>query len=236
MNKDKRQAHPETVQTLDTTATKRDRKKDKKMAYILIAALCVVGIGSAVVLQNPQWFERKPEEKNTSMYSDRIVSYSFYPTDYDLDVTADETYMGLNRYLYYTNGPETIAITNGDYAQYGAAIAFFGQYFETVIAGDTDTYNTYFTEHYYETNAPHERFAPQMLYNLNVTKLWEELEDDTVTRYAFDVTYMIHRNDGTFRNDIDSDSSKTLYFELVEENDVVKIDRITYYVRRTQGS
>ena len=75
-----------------------------------------------------------------------------------------------------------------------------------------------------------------MLYNLNVTKLWEELEDDTVTRYAFDVTYMIHRNDGTFRNDIDSDSSKTLYFELVEENGVVKIDRITYYVRRTQGS
>ena len=67
MNKDKRQAHPETVQTLDTTATKRDRKKDKKRAYILIAALCVVGIGSAVVLQNPQWFERKPEEKNTSM-------------------------------------------------------------------------------------------------------------------------------------------------------------------------
>ena len=144
--------------------------------------------------------------------------------------------MGLNRYLYYTNGPETIAVTDGDYAQYGATVAFFGQYFETVIAGDTDTYNTYFTEHYYETNAPHERFAPQMLYNLNVTKLWEELEDDTVTRYAFDVTYMIHRNDGTFRNDIDSDSSKTLYFELVEENDVVKIDRITYYVRRTQGS
>ena len=47
---------------------------------------------------------------------------------------------------------------------------------------------------------------------------------------------MIHRNDGTFRNDIDSDASKTLYFELIEENGVVKIDRITYYVRRTQGS
>ena len=75
-----------------------------------------------------------------------------------------------------------------------------------------------------------------MLYNLNVTKLWEKVESDTVTRYAFDVTYMIHRNDGTFRNDIDSDSSKTLYFELIEENGVVKIDRITYYVRRTQGS
>lgn len=228
----KNTSRPDIAQTVDTTDKKQNKKKDKKKAYILITVLCVVGIGSAVLLQNPQWFERKTEEKNTSMYSNRIVSYSFYPTDYNLDVTADETYMGLNRYLYYTNGAETIAITDGNYAQHGVAIAFFGQYFETVIAGDADTYNTYFTEHYYETNDPHERFAPQMLYNLNVKKLWEEIEDDTVTRYAFDVTYMIHRNDGTFRNDIDSDSSKTLYFELVEENNIVKIDRITYYVRR----
>ena len=73
-----------------------------------------------------------------------------------------------------------------------------------------------------------------MLYNIRVEKLWEELEDDTITRYAFDVTYMIHRNDGTFRNDLDSDSSKTLYFELVEENGTVQIDRVTYYVRGTK--
>lgn len=211
------------------------KANQKKKAYILIGVLCGIGIVSAVVLQNPQWFEQKTEEKNTSMYSDRIVSYSFYPTDYDLDVTTDKTYMGLDRYVYFTNGAETIAITDGDYAQYGPAISFFGEYFETVIAGDTETYNSFFTEHYYETNDPHERFAPQMLYNINVTKLWEELEDDTVMRYAFDVSYMIHRNDGTFRNDIDSDSSKKLYFELIEENGNVKIDRITYYVRQSNG-
>lgn len=218
----------------DSTSTARSRKKSKKKAYILIAVLCGVGIVSAVVLQNPQWFERKTEVKNTSMYSDRVVSYSFYPTDYDLDVTADPEYMELDRYVYYKNGPETIAITDGNYTQYGSAISFFGTYFETVIAGDTETYNTYFTDHYYETEKPHERFAPQMLYNIKIEKLWEDLEDDTVTRYAFDVSYMIHHNDGTFRNDLDSDSSKTLYFELVEENGKVQIDRITYYVRGTK--
>jgi hypothetical protein len=50
--------------------------------------------------------------------------------------------------------------------------------------------------------------------------------------WAFNVTYMIHRNDGTFRNDLDSDSSKKLYFELIGWPDgTVKIDYITYYKR-----
>ena len=232
--KDEANVHASTPTAPDASSLALNRKKSKKEAYILIAVLCGIGIVSAVVLQNPQWFERKVEEKNTSMYSDRVVSYSFYPTDYDLDVTADETYMELDRYVYYTNGAETIAIVDGDYEKYGPAIAFFGEYFATVIAGDTETYNTYFTEHYYESNAPHTRFAPQMLYNIRVEKLWEELEDNTITRYACDVTYLIHRNDGTFRNDLDSDSSKTLYFELVEENGTVQIDRVTYYVRGTK--
>ena len=179
--KDEANVHASTPTAPDASSLALNRKKSKKKAYILIAVLCGIGIVSAVVLQNPQWFERKVEEKNTSMYSDRVVSYSFYPTDYDLDVTADETYMELDRYVYYTNGAETIAIVDGDYEKYGPAIAFFGEYFATVIAGDTETYNTYFTEHYYESNAPHTRFAPQMLYNIRVEKLWEELEDNTIT-------------------------------------------------------
>ena len=209
------------------------RAKNKKRIIIGFVVMCILGLVSAVCLQNPQWFELKTETVvNTSMYSDRIVSYNFYPTDYELDVTADEVYMGLDRYVYFKNGNETIAITDGDYAAYNPAVEFFGNYFETVIAGDAETYNTFFTDLYYQTNKPYVQFAPQMLYDIRIEMLSNDPQNDGSVLYAFNVEYKIHRNDGTFRNDIGSDASKKLYFELYEDKEgLVRIDRITYYVR-----
>jgi len=234
----KKQTNLHDIDTISDNAesrqsVERDRTKAKKRIRVGIVVLTVLGIISVVILQNPQWLEwdNTAAQSPTSMYSDRIVSYNFYPTDYDLDVTADEVYMELNRYVYYKNGNETFAITDDDYDEYGAAVAFFGEYFKTVIAGDADTYNTYFTDKYYETNKPYTAFAPQMLYDILIELLSEQQQDNGDIVYAFDVVYKIHRNDGSFRNDIDSDSSKKLYFELLESNGEIKIDRITYYVR-----
>lgn len=206
----------------------KNKKKRRMLLGILIVTL--LGAISWVLQKNPQIFESQEKGKATSMYSDSIKSYAFYPTDYDLDVTADETYMELDRYVYFKNGAETLAVTDGDYAQYGADVAFFGDYFETVVAGDVETYNTYFTELYYESNAPYERFAPQMLYDIRIERLSQTENTDGTVRYAYNVSYKIHRNDGSFRNDIDSDASRTLYYELLEDaGGTVKIDRITYY-------
>ncbi len=89
-------------------------KKKQKM-LIGIAAVALLGAVSWFLLENPQLFEPKKEEnKMTSMYSDKLTSYTFYPTDYDLDVTADETSMGRDRYVYYKNGGETFGITDGE--------------------------------------------------------------------------------------------------------------------------
>lgn len=209
------------------------KKRNKRRVLVGFVVLCALGLVSAVCLQHPQWFEVQHETNaNTSMYSDRIVSYNFYPTDYDLDVTADEVYMGLDRYVHYKTGNETFTITDGSYDAYNAAVVFFGRYFDTVIAGDSETYNTFFSDLYYETNQPHIEFAPQMLYDIQIEQLAQDPQNDGTTLYAFNVSYKIHRNDGTFRNDIGSDGSKTLYFELFEDKDGnVCIDRITYYTK-----
>ncbi|MGN1345701.1 MAG: hypothetical protein ACI4V1_02885 [Eubacteriales bacterium] len=198
---------------------------------ILIVSL--LGAVSWILLENPQIFEiKKDSDKVTSMYSDKLYSYNFYPTDYDLNPEEDERYMQYDRYVYYKNGNVSQAILEGEEDAYGPAVKFFTEYFATIIAGDAETYNTYFTDHYYESNEPYDRFAPQMLYNIEVEQLSETTNEDGTTVWAFNVTYMIHRNDGTFRNDLDSDSSKKLYFELVQGKDgIVKIDRITYYKR-----
>ncbi len=211
-----------------------DAKQQKKRKMLIgIIVVTLLGAMSWVLLENPQIFERDTKsEKPTSMYSDTLYSYNFYPTDYDLDPTQDERYMQYDRYIYYKNGAVSQAILEGEENDYGPAVKFFTDYFKTVIAGDAETYNTYFTDRYYEDYDPYIQFAPQMLYNIQVEQLSEKSNNDGTSNWTFNVTYMIHRNDGTFRNDLDSDSSKKLCFELIGYPDgTVKIDNITYYKR-----
>ncbi len=211
-----------------------DAKQQKKRKMLIgIIVVTLLGAMSWVLLENPQIFERDTKsEKPTSMYSDTLYSYNFYPTDYDLDPMQDERYMQYDRYVYYKNGAVSQAILEGEENDYGPAVKFFTDYFKTVIAGDAETYNTYFTDRYYEDYDPYVQFAPQMLYNIQVEQLSEKSNNDGTSNWTFNVTYMIHRNDGTFRNDLDSDSSKKLCFELIGYPDgTVKIDNITYYKR-----
>ncbi|MBE6708026.1 MAG: hypothetical protein E7578_02135 [Ruminococcaceae bacterium] len=201
--------------------------KRKKRALIFAVSSVVLAIVCGISLLLISFFEGKEEKKPTNMYSDELHSYIFYEPDYDLDVTTVDEYMELDRLLYYKNGAEEYGI-DGDAEKYGADIVFFQKYFEIVIEGRWEEYNELFTDHYYETNEKKNRFAPQMIYDMHIEKLWEK--DETEDRLAFNVSYRIYKNNGTFRNDIDSGASKVLYFELVIENGEYKIDRITYYI------
>ena len=208
------------------TPLKPQQKKKRMIVWILVIAL--LGAASYILLQNPDLFTVKKKTGVTSMYSDKLLSYSFYPTDYELDVTADEYYMGLDRYIHIKRGGENITITDGDYAAYGEAVEFFAKYFETAIAGDAETYNTFFTDTYYKSAEPYDRFAPQMIYGITLQEL-SSTEGNAGDSYIYNVTYAIYRNDGTFRNDIDSNAFKTLIFYLVPDGGELKIDAIDYY-------
>lgn len=202
-----------------------DKRKKKALIFavgsVVLAAIC----GLALLLINH--FEGEEEKMPTNMYSDELHSYIFYEPDYSLDVTTVDEYMERDRLLYFKNGAEEFGI-DGDAEKYGKDVLFFQKYFELVIGGKWEEYNGLFTDLYFETNKPKGRFAPQMIYDMRIEKLWEK--EDTDERLAYNVSYRIYKNNGTFRNDIDSDASKTLYFELVLEDGEYKIDRITYYV------
>ena len=96
--------------------------------------------------------------------------------------------------------------------------AFFLSYFDTLIKGDYETYNTYFTDAYYETNEPFEYFARQLLYDIEVEILSAE-EKGKETVYTFEVNYKFYLNNGTFRRDVGSDGSRPQIFTLVESSD-----------------
>ena len=217
-----------------------DKKKKKKRLILVIVILALLGAVSYVLTNHPEIFQtnkKKDAVKSgvTSMYSDELYSYSFYPTDYDLDPTKVKEYMELDRQLWYQDGALSIGFDMNDpdsFENYPAALPFFAEYFKTVIAGDTETYNSYFTERYYKDNDPYVQFAPQMIWDIHVNQLSESL-NGTSTVWMFDVWYQIYHNDGTFRNDLPPDGgSKKLLFTLVgDARGNVKIDAIDYYRR-----
>ncbi len=209
-----------------TPEKKRTRRR-------LIAAIIVVSVLAAisyVITLKLDIFEWNSKNKVTSMYSDEIKSFNFYPSDYELDVTTVPEYMDLDRGVHYTKGGYSILVLDEELSDYNPAVRFFVEYFKTLQKGDYETYNTYFTEDYYKIYKPYELFAPQMIYNIEVEELSETFHDDGTTTWTFNVKYMIYRNDGTFRNDIGSNAYRVLYYELVADvNDNVKINYITYY-------
>lgn len=205
--------------------------KKKKIAVICVVLICLLGgICWYFVYANPNALNQTFQDiRNhiTGMYGSR-QSYIYYPIDHDLDITTVEGYMELDRDIHYKNGSETVMITDANSDFYSQDVLFFRTYFDYAIHGNYEAYNALFTEHYYETNEPYHSFTQQMIYDIEIEKL-SETNNDRGKIYAYNVSYKIYRNNGTFRNDIGSDGAKTLYFELLEADNTILIDRITYY-------
>lgn len=202
------------------------KKKHKKRSIIIgMAIIALVGIISGVLLAIEPW-AKKEVAGALGMYGSN-KSYSNYEPDYDLDVTKVEEYMALDRNIYFTKGGESYILGEGD--DITPDKQFFIDYFDRTINGRYTEYNEMFTDNYYKTNEPYIRFAPQMIYDIEIEKLSETYSGGQ-TVYEYNVSYRIYKNNGTFRNDIGSDGSKTLMFTLVDDGNEVKIDAIDYYV------
>lgn len=208
------------------------RSKNKKRVIILICVLSVLGIASSVMLQNFDRFTRIVTGKNVDedQKENNESKFYFYPVDFTRDVTKDDVYMSLDRDIYFKQGGETICLADEDPNTFTEDLRFFYRYFDSIIEGDAETYNSFFTEYYYETNKPLLPFAPQMIYDIMIEKLGQIDNDNGDIFYTYDVIYKIYQNDGSFRRDMDSDSSRRLCFYLVQKNGVVKIDSINGYI------
>ena len=145
---------------------------------------------------------------------------------YDPDspsIFEDDAYLSLDRSLHIRRGGEEYTVTGSDPAS--AAEKFLIDYFDVLAHGETEKYNSMFTERYYETHDKQADFSEQRIYDIHVTIL-DALDDDS--RISYMVEYKIKRNNGTFRRDIYSDSSRPLIFDLVKVGDTYKIDSMRY--------
>lgn len=177
---------------------------------------------------------KDPENSDT----ERIY---FYPADFEEDITLDETYMGKIRDISFRdlNSNLTESLTKEQYALHGDAIYFMTQLIQTIIQGDADSYNKMFSDDYYKTNDKKEAFTPQKLYGSSSTlgiRITLE-EDKEVTdlemgiiykQYIIKLEYMIHQNNGTFRDDIGSDAMKPVHYVITTKTGKLLIDSVIY--------
>lgn len=146
--------------------------------------------------------------------------------DNEIDIEGDEEYLALDRNLYFKTGGLEYAVTADD-EELDEGAAFFLEYFNAVLHGDEDRYNSMFSETYFVTYIPQEEFTKQMIYDMHI-ELISRTENGDTLNLTYYVDYKIHRNNGTFRRDILHDASRKLCFVLSGEKDGLKIDSISY--------
>ena len=209
---------------------KAQSKRLKKRILIIMG--CVIGavILLFALLKLLDWIN----ERNVGVPEG---TYTFY-SPYEGDIMEYQDYLELNRMVDYCEDSLGYglkqSITDENHDEFDANVLFLYDYLQTIIHGDAVTYNTYFNDTYFKDNEPKSSFYQQMIYNAVIYYESTEKQENGETLAVYRLEYMIHRNDGTFRRDVDSDASRPQYITLrVGADGTVKIERIiTVYTKK----
>ncbi|MCR5262374.1 MAG: hypothetical protein K6D94_00755 [Clostridiales bacterium] len=221
---------PEAALAAEGAAAADAKKKNKKRALIiLISAVALMFV--LLLLNGIDW--QGAAAKAVSIGKQEEKDFYFWPVNYDVDIFLDSQYMDKNRYISYTDGAETTLITDGSYSLYGPAVALLAEYIDAVTMGDAERLNALFTEEYWGTHKKYERFTMQRIYNCELklisSAVLTEGKYKGANRWTFDVRYMIMKNDGTFRRDMESDSAVPQVFEILSDGVNTLINSVSEY-------
>lgn len=198
------------------------RKRTVKTVLIVFVVIAVISI-AATALDPDRLTDRLfgKQEMQEEIY--------FYPVDENENIWNNEYYLGLDRRVFYSDASTgaTYSLQEEELATAEPYARFFHAYFDSVIQGDAKGYAVYFSDAYLRENELPEQFTMQMIYDILVRPY--ESADDEQQRSAYLVDYKIYRNNGTFRDDIESNASRTLIFYLVTEQGELCIDEIVPY-------
>lgn len=156
--------------------------------------------------------------------------------DFEYDIMKDKEYLALNRQIMFedTVTGVTEVMDAASRGAHGEAAAVLYDMINLIIRGDTDGYNRLFSKAYYKDD--NEELAPftmQQVYDIKIKSMGTERDaSGTHTVYKFYVDYKIHKNNGTFRQDIGDDESLTQVFTLSDKEGTVRIDGIGYINRK----
>ena len=202
----------------------------KRMLIVLGSVIGAVILLALSVQLLTKYQESISAEETTDFFS--IIQFSSeYVTD-EAEFLADQTYRGYDKTMYYYDPQTGITegITEGKYEDYGECVLFLADFLSAIIAGDAEEYNMFFSDVYFENNEPKESFSMQKLYDIQVSPYSKEekaAEDgQKYTEYIYMLQYRIRKNNGSLRNDMDSDGLRPQYILITNRDGKLLIDRI----------
>lgn len=207
---------------------KKHSKKMKKKILIAVGAI----LGGLVLLFCGLLIAER------LMPSDEFVppefDYEFFEP-YEGDIMENPQYLACDRKYYYCSDPSGFGlreeISPEMLSSFDERLVFLTLYLDTIIAGNTDLYNSLFNENYFKGREPQGDFNPQMLYDAEIRMEGKSTASNGEELTTYALYYKIYRNDGTFRRDIGSDMSRKQLITLRTAADgSVSIERlITVY-------
>lgn len=201
----------------------------KKLIIIIVAVLSLMIVLLLTSFGIDMYYKSQPKYDMT----EQTIDFDFAVPDYSKNIFEDERYISLteNGFIYYKDESTgvTLGIERNTASSYGSDVEFMVEYVYSIINGDVDKYNSFFSDEYFKDNKKHDRFTMQMLYNVYINKIsFEEVSDDdgAYLQYQFSLEYNILENNGTFRKDIGTGTRKQ-YFTLSAKNGTFKIESIS---------
>lgn len=208
---------------------KKNIKKSKKK--LLISIVCIIAFIALLAIT----VEIIEYVNNKKSFEPIEIDFDFYPADYNENIFEDEKYLDLIKGEYIRVCNSLTGVTSGvdldKTDKYSPEVKFMLEYVQDIINGDHESYNSRFSEEYYENQEPAERFTMQKVYDVLITQKETETVTDkktgnNYTKYLVVLEYKIYENNGTFRRDIGKGSRKQ-YFTITDKNGSLLIDSIS---------
>ena len=132
------------------------------------------------------------------------------------DIMEYEEYLNLDRTVYRNDRQSGIrvSVSPDEYYMYGEAFELVCFVLDSLIEGDADTYNSYMGDEDLEKSG----FTQQQIYDIEIspysTQTYTSKNNREYIEYVFEVRYKIHENNGSYRNTVDSDRTRPVYFVI----------------------
>ena len=201
----------------------------RRMLIVLGIILAVILLMSVLVTVLENWLAKKQIEQPIHGTPQTII---FHTPNYDEDITKDTSYMDLDRQIYYADPYTgvTVSLKSDSYWEHGDGVELLCHMIESIIAGNHEKYNRFFSDAYFDVEPETEPFTPQKLYNITITlQSREEVTEEGMTydREIYVVEYMIRQNNGTFRTDVGSDAIRKQLIVLTDREGEMRIDTVS---------
>ena len=160
----------------ESARTAGKMKRRMLLFFGIFLSILVIMVILVTVLES--WLQDAQIEQPKHGTQQTII---FHTPNYDEDITKDKSYMDRDRQIYYCDLSTgvTISLREFEYTEYGEGVELLCHMIESVIAGDHEAYNSFFSEEYLDREGEKDMFTAQKLYEIKITLMSsEEIVED----------------------------------------------------------